>query len=155
MISRSQFPGRNHPPKDPARSCSRIMHLEAKSVRSSLSAGRAWSAPSREAAGGWMTLWPRSAAHHQRADGGRLQSSILLGLKPGGHGLTVVGDDAQSIYSFRAATVRNILDFPDQFSPPASIITMTRNYRSTQTILPSANGVIDLAKERFTKNLWT
>src|SRR3984957_4270083 len=49
-------------------------------------------------------------------DTNRLQSSILLGLKPGGRGLTVVGDDAQSIYSFRAATVRNILDFPDQFS---------------------------------------
>lgn len=45
-------------------------------------------------------------------DTNRLQSSILLALKPGGHGLTVVGDDAQSIYSFRAATVRNILDFP-------------------------------------------
>ncbi len=58
-------------------------------------------------------------------DTNRLQSSILLGLKPGGHGLTVVGDDAQSIYSFRAATVRNILDFPDQFSPPASIIPST------------------------------
>ena len=52
-------------------------------------------------------------------DTNRLQSSILLALKPGGRGLTVVGDDAQSIYSFRAATVRNILDFPDQFSPPA------------------------------------
>src|SRR5258708_32054719 len=51
-------------------------------------------------------------------DTNRLQSSILLGLKPGGHGLTVVGDDAQSIYSSRAATVRNILAFPDQFSPP-------------------------------------
>src|SRR5258706_12626877 len=88
-------------------------------------------------------------------DTNRLQSSILLGLKPGGHGLTVVGDDAQSIYSFRAATVRNILDFPDQFSPPATIITLDRNYRSTQTILAAANGVIDLAKERFTKNLWT
>src|SRR5438876_9081563 len=88
-------------------------------------------------------------------DTNRLQSSILLGFKPGGHGLTVVGDDAQSIYSFRAATVRNILDFPDQFSPPASIITLDRNYRSTQTILAAANGVIDLAKERFTKNLWT
>jgi DNA helicase II / ATP-dependent DNA helicase PcrA len=88
-------------------------------------------------------------------DTNRLQSSILLALKPGGHGLTVVGDDAQSIYSFRAATVRNILDFPTQFSPPASIITLERNYRSTQTILAAANGVIGLAKERFTKNLWT
>ena len=78
-----------------------------------------------------------------------------MALKPGGHGLTVVGDDAQSIYSFRAATVRNILDFPVQFSPPANIITLDRNYRSTQTILAAANGVIDLAKERFTKNLWT
>src|ERR1700726_1488151 len=88
-------------------------------------------------------------------DTNRLQSSILLALKPGGRGLTVVGDDAQSIYSFRAATVRNILDFPDQFSPPANVITLDRNYRSTQTILAAANGVIGLAKERFTKNLWT
>src|SRR5713226_8867640 len=88
-------------------------------------------------------------------DTNRLQSSILLALKPGGRGLTVVGDDAQSIYSFRAATVRNILDFPDQFSPPANIITLDRNYRSTQPILAAANGVIGLAKERFTKNLWT
>ena len=88
-------------------------------------------------------------------DTNRLQSSILLALKPGGRGLTVVGDDAQSIYSFRAATVRNILDFPDQFSPPANIITLDRNYRSTQAILAAANGVIGLAKERFTKNLWT
>jgi DNA helicase-2/ATP-dependent DNA helicase PcrA len=88
-------------------------------------------------------------------DTNRLQSSILLALKPGGHGLTVVGDDAQSIYSFRAATVRNILDFPQHFSPPARIVTLDRNYRSTQAILAAANGVIDLAKERFTKNLWT
>src|ERR1700687_98680 len=88
-------------------------------------------------------------------DTNRLQSSILLGLKPTGRGLTVVGDDAQSIYSFRAATVRNILDYPDQFSPPANIITLDRNYRSTQTILAAANGVIGLAAERFTKNLWT
>ena len=88
-------------------------------------------------------------------DTNRLQSSILLALKPGGDGLTVVGDDAQAIYSFRAATVRNILDFPNQFSPPASIITLDRNYRSTQAILAAANGVIDLARERFTKNLWT
>ena len=88
-------------------------------------------------------------------DTNRLQSSILLALKPGGDGLTVVGDDAQSIYAFRAATVRNILDFPGQFSPPAAIITLDRNYRSTQPILAAANGVIGLAAERFTKNLWT
>lgn len=88
-------------------------------------------------------------------DTNRLQSSILLALKPAGRGLTVVGDDAQSIYSFRAATVRNILDFPSQFSPAAEIVTLDRNYRSTQPILAAANGVISLAKERFTKNLWT
>jgi len=42
----------------------------------------------------------------------------------------VVGDDAQSIYSFRAATVRNILDFPTHFDPPARLVTLERNYRS-------------------------
>jgi hypothetical protein len=56
MIGRSQFPGRNRHPKDPARSCSRTMHPKATSVRNSSSAGRAWSAPSREAVGGWMML---------------------------------------------------------------------------------------------------
>jgi DNA helicase-2/ATP-dependent DNA helicase PcrA len=88
-------------------------------------------------------------------DTNRLQASILLALKPNGRGLTVVGDDAQSIYSFRAATVRNILDFPGQFSPPAEVITLDQNYRSTQPILTAANAVIDLAEERFTKNLWS
>jgi len=89
-------------------------------------------------------------------DTNRLQASILLSLAPGGRGLTVVGDDAQSIYSFRAATIRNILDFPQEFSPkPADVITLDRNYRSTQPILAAANGVIELARERYTKNLWT
>ncbi|WP_448952077.1 ATP-dependent helicase [Labrys neptuniae] len=88
-------------------------------------------------------------------DTNRLQSSILKVLKPDGRGVTVVGDDAQSIYSFRAATVRNILDFPAAFSPPAEIITLDRNYRSTQPILAAANAVISLSSERFTKNLWT
>ena len=88
-------------------------------------------------------------------DTNRLQSSILLAMKRDGRGLTVVGDDAQSIYSFRAATVRNILDFPNQFSPPAEIVTLDRNYRSTQPILAAANAVVDLASERFTKNFWT
>src|SRR5262249_17552705 len=88
-------------------------------------------------------------------DTNRLQASILLALKPDGSGLTVVGDDAQSIYSFRAATVRNILDFPSHFSPAAEVITLDQNYRSTQPILTAANAVIDLAEERFTKNLWS
>jgi DNA helicase-2/ATP-dependent DNA helicase PcrA len=88
-------------------------------------------------------------------DTNRLQASILLALKPNGKGLTVVGDDAQSIYSFRAATVRNILDFPTHFNPPAEVATLERNYRSTQSILVAANAVINLAKERFTKNLWS
>ncbi|CAH1661504.1 ATP-dependent DNA helicase UvrD/PcrA, proteobacterial paralog [Chelatococcus asaccharovorans] len=88
-------------------------------------------------------------------DTNRLQASILLNFKPTGRGLTVVGDDAQSIYSFRAATVRNILDFPGHFTPKAELITLEQNYRSTQPILAAANAVIDLASERFTKNLWS
>jgi DNA helicase-2/ATP-dependent DNA helicase PcrA len=88
-------------------------------------------------------------------DTNRLQASILLALKGDGRGLTVVGDDAQSIYSFRAATVRNILEFPQQFTPNAEIITLDRNYRSTQPVLAAANAVIGLAKERYTKNLWS
>jgi DNA helicase-2/ATP-dependent DNA helicase PcrA len=88
-------------------------------------------------------------------DTNRLQASILLALKPDGNGLTVVGDDAQSIYSFRAATVRNILEFPQSFAPAADIVTLDRNYRSTATILDAANAVIAEATERFTKNLWT
>jgi len=88
-------------------------------------------------------------------DTNRLQAAILLALRPDGRGLTVVGDDAQSIYSFRAATVRNILDFPASFSPAAQIVTLDRNYRSTAPILDAANAVIAEAAERFTKNLWT
>jgi DNA helicase-2/ATP-dependent DNA helicase PcrA len=86
-------------------------------------------------------------------DTNRLQSNILLRLKPEGCGLMVVGDDAQSIYSFRAATVRNILDFPSQFRPLADIVTLEQNYRSTQPILDACNQVIGFAKERYTKNL--
>ena len=88
-------------------------------------------------------------------DTNRLQASILLALKPNGKGMTVVGDDAQAIYSFRSATVRNILDFPGHFSPPADVVTLEQNYRSTQPLLAAANAVIGLADERFTKNLWS
>ncbi|QEI06926.1 ATP-dependent helicase [Pigmentiphaga aceris] len=88
-------------------------------------------------------------------DTNRLQAAILLAMKPDGRGLTVVGDDAQSIYSFRAATVRNILDFPGQFATPADVITLDRNYRSTQPILDASNAVIALSSERYAKALWT
>jgi DNA helicase II / ATP-dependent DNA helicase PcrA len=88
-------------------------------------------------------------------DTNSLQSEVLMALRPQGKGLTVVGDDAQSIYSFRAATVRNILDFPNRFDPPAAVVTLERNYRSTQPILDAANAVIDLAPERFAKRLYS
>ncbi len=88
-------------------------------------------------------------------DTNRLQATILRALRPDGRGLTVVGDDAQSIYAFRAAEVRNILDFPAQFEPPARVVTLERNYRSTQPILDASNAVIALAAERFGKRLWS
>jgi DNA helicase II / ATP-dependent DNA helicase PcrA len=88
-------------------------------------------------------------------DTNRLQSAIILAMKPTGQGVTVVGDDAQSIYSFRGATVRNILDFPHQFTQAARIVTLERNYRSTQPILDASNALIGEARERHTKNLWT
>ena len=86
-------------------------------------------------------------------DTNALQAAILLALKPDGAGLTVVGDDAQAIYGFRAANVRNILDFPAHFSPAARLLTLEQNYRSTPPILAASNAVIGLARERFTKNL--
>ncbi len=83
-----------------------------------------------------------------------LQSEILYGLSPDGKGVTVVGDDAQSIYAFRAATVRNILDFPRHYEG-ATVVTLEQNYRSTEPILKASNRVIEVAPERFTKNLWS
>jgi ATP-dependent DNA helicase UvrD/PcrA len=88
-------------------------------------------------------------------DTNALQAAILRALKPDGSGLTVVGDDAQSIFSFRAATVRNILDFPSQFEPPATVIALEQNYRSVGPILDAANAVIGLSPERFSKTLFS
>jgi DNA helicase-2/ATP-dependent DNA helicase PcrA len=88
-------------------------------------------------------------------DTNALQASILVRMKPDGAGVTAVGDDAQSIYSFRAATVRNILDFPGIFQRRAEVVTLEQNYRSSQAILDACNAVIGHAKERHTKNLFT
>ena len=86
-------------------------------------------------------------------DTNALQAAVLRGLAPDGVGLTVVGDDAQSIYGFRAASVRNILDFPESFDPPAQVVTLQENYRSTRPILEACNAVMACAAERFEKRL--
>ncbi|MDB4871252.1 MAG: Helicase superfamily 1 UvrD-related protein, partial [Gemmatimonadales bacterium] len=83
-----------------------------------------------------------------------LQARILRGMCVSHANITVVGDDAQSIYSFRGANFRNILDFPKQFAG-ARTVTLEQNYRSTQPILSVTNTLISRAAERFTKNLWT
>jgi DNA helicase-2/ATP-dependent DNA helicase PcrA len=87
-------------------------------------------------------------------DTNTLQAEILYALSPEGKGLTVVGDDAQSIYAFRAATVRNILDFPKHYTD-TTVVTLEQNYRSTRPILEATNRVIGLARERYKKDLWS
>ncbi len=84
-----------------------------------------------------------------------LQADILNAIRPDGAGMTVVGDDAQSIYSFRAAEVENILGFPDQYLPAARIVSLEENYRSTQAILDSANCLIAEADRQYKKNLYS
>jgi DNA helicase II / ATP-dependent DNA helicase PcrA len=89
-------------------------------------------------------------------DTNALQADILEGLRPQGtpRNLTVVGDDAQAIYGFRAATVRNILEFPHRF-PGAAIVRLEQNFRSTGPILGSSNAVIALSPQRHVKTLWS
>lgn len=87
-------------------------------------------------------------------DTNKVQADILLGMRKFNKNIMVVGDDAQSIYSFRAATVRNMLDFPKHF-PGTRIVTLDQNYRSTVPILDTTNLVIAQASERFTKDLWS
>ncbi len=88
-------------------------------------------------------------------DTNRVQAEIVFALRPGGAGLTVVGDDAQSIYSFRAAEVRNILDFAGRFVPAATVVPLEQNYRSTAPLLAASNAVIERAAERHAKRLWS
>ncbi len=87
-------------------------------------------------------------------DTNKLQSDIVKGLTQLNHNVMVVGDDSQSIYSFRGANFKNIMDFPKLF-PDAQIIKLEENYRSTQEILNFANHIIDKALEKYTKFLYT
>ena len=86
-------------------------------------------------------------------DTNRIQAGILARLRSRNQNIMVVGDDAQSIYSFRSATVRNMLDFPREY-PGTTVVTLDQNYRSLQPILDTTNHVIAQARERFSKNLW-
>ena len=85
----------------------------------------------------------------------QLQADVLHALAAQGCTLTAVGDDAQSIYAFRGADVRHILDFPQRFTPPARVLALQRNYRSTPQVLAASNAVIEQATERYSKQLWT
>ncbi len=80
-----------------------------------------------------------------------LQAQILQRLRPTGEGLTVVGDDAQAIYSFRAASVENILDFPKAYG--AATVVLEENYRSTQPVLDAANALMAEASRQYQKEL--
>jgi DNA helicase II / ATP-dependent DNA helicase PcrA len=87
-------------------------------------------------------------------DTNHLQAQIIRLLAATHDNVAVVGDDAQSIYSFRGANFRNIMDFPKQF-PGARIIKLEENYRSTQPILNLTNEIIQRAKEGYEKRLFT
>jgi len=83
-----------------------------------------------------------------------LQASIVRLLACEHDNVMAVGDDAQSIYAFRGASFRNIMDFPELF-PGTHIITLEENYRSTQPILDVTNHIIARARERYSKTLFT
>ncbi len=85
-------------------------------------------------------------------DTNAIQADILAAL--GGAAITAVGDDAQAIYSFRAARVENIEEFPDRF-PGTIVVTLEQNYRSTPQILAAANAVMAAAPRRYPKDLWS
>ena len=87
-------------------------------------------------------------------DTNTLQADVIKLLASEHNNIMAVGDDAQSIYSFRGANYRNILDFPKLFTG-TKIIKLEQNYRSTQNILNLTNTIISRAKEKFAKNLFS
>ena len=87
-------------------------------------------------------------------DTNAMQADILRAMRAPTTSLTVVGDDAQAIYSFRAASVTNMLEFPMQH-PDTHIIKLEQNYRSTEPILRASNAVIARARKRYGKELWS
>lgn len=87
-------------------------------------------------------------------DTNKIQADILRLLCGGEGNVTVVGDDAQAIYSFRAASVENMREFPDTFSG-TTVVKLEQNYRSTPEILRTANAVIAEATDTFPKRLWS
>ena len=86
-------------------------------------------------------------------DTSTLQGEIIQALKPDGRGVTVVGDDAQAIYSFRAAAVENILGFAERYTPKAEMVVLAQNYRSTQQILDCANALMSEGSRQHRKTL--
>lgn len=87
-------------------------------------------------------------------DTNRLQAEVVRKLAATHNNVMVVGDDSQSIYAFRGATFKNIMEFPQLF-PGTQIYKLEENYRSTQPILNLANCIIDEAAEKYTKRLFT
>ncbi len=87
-------------------------------------------------------------------DTNRVQYDLVNRFAEATRNLTVVGDDDQSIYAWRGAEPRNLLDFDRDF-PDAKVIKLEQNYRSTQTILDAANGIIRKNRDRHEKSLWT
>jgi DNA helicase-2/ATP-dependent DNA helicase PcrA len=87
-------------------------------------------------------------------DTNRLQAELIRRLAATHDNVMVVGDDSQSIYAFRGATFRNIMEFPTLF-PGATLYKLEENYRSTQPILNLANEIIAAAAEKYTKQLFT
>jgi DNA helicase II / ATP-dependent DNA helicase PcrA len=96
----------------------------------------------------------RSILVDEYQDTNRLQAHIAALLASRHSNLMVVGDDAQSIYSFRGADFRNIMDFPQLF-PQAKVTTLEQNYRSTQPVLDLGNAILASAREKFDKRLFT